>query len=254
MTLPEDSDFDELELEDPQSEMRDSPPASSRTDSCQNCGAPRPEKESMVCISCGYDMKKNKVLGTRTGIVDAPEEEDQEAIVSGKGVRVWFISSGICGLILIAALLMGWHSLFDRSEGLFLSAAGEYTLESPRYMTRFLGIIRLLVGGITLVLMGGLAVKFTAMVHSRSAGHWPQIFARLSLVITISGLALLVPLSPMWLEWVVQMLIGCGLALGGSFVLIGLKGSQLRLFCMAWVLMTGLLLPAARLIAWSFGI
>ena len=254
MALPEDSDSDEYELEETESAHKDSAHSSHGTESCQNCGAPRPEKETMVCISCGYDMKKNKVLGTRTGIVDAPQEEDQSPVVAGKGVHIWLIAGGICGLILIAALLMGWHSLFDRSDGLFLSAAGEYTLESPRYVTRFLGIIRLLVGGLTLVLMGGLAVKFTAMVHHRPAGDWAPIFARLSLVVAISGLALLIPLSPMWLEWVVQMLIGCGLALGGSFMLIRLKGPQLRLFCMAWVLMTGLLLPAARLIAWSFGI
>ena len=225
-----------------------------RSESCQNCGAPRPEKEAMICISCGYDIKKNKVLGARTGIMDAPEEDDQLPIVSGKGMHLWLITSGLCLLVLIAALLMGWGSLFDRSDGLFVSAGGEYTLESPRYMTRLLGIIRLLVGGITLVLMGGLAVKFTATVHQRPAGEWPPIFARLSSVVAISGLALLIPLSPMWLEWIIQTLIGCGLAIGGSFVLIGLKGTQLRLFCLAWILMTGLILPAARLIAWSFGI
>ena len=250
MDFSEDSDSDEFELEEPSI----SAPTSHTTDSCQNCGAPRPEKNAMVCLSCGYDMKKNTVLGTRTGIVDAPEKDDQEPIVSGKGVNIWLIATGVCGLILSAALLLGWPSLFDRTDGLFLSASGEYTEESPRYITRFLGIIRVLVGGTTLVMMGGLAVKFTAMIHHRPAGDWAPIFARLSLVIAISGFGLLIPLSPMWLEWVVQMLVGAGLAVGGSFLLMSLRGPQLRLFCMAWILMTGLLLPGARLIAWSFGI
>ena len=199
-------------------------------------------------------MKKNRVLGTRTGIVDAPQEDDQEPIVSGTGVKIWLVATGVCSVVLIGALLMGWSSLFDRSEGLFISTSGEYTLETPAYITRFLGVIRFLIAGLTLVMMGGLAVKFTAMVHHRPAGNWGPIFARLSLVISIAGLATLIPLSPMWLEWIVQTVIGCGLAVGGSVVLIRLKGAQLRMLFTAWVLMTALLLPAARLIAWSFGI
>jgi len=220
---------------------------------CTNCGAPGAEDGAPVCVSCGFDARTGKVLGTHTGIADAPEEAPAGPLVTESGIRAWLIIALVATLAMVVAWLAGWESLFQRSEGKYLASSGEYTLDTPRFIARVLGIIRWIVAGTTLTLVGSLAMRFTAMVASRPAGSWWSVTARVALVVSTAGLATLIPLETMWLERVVQLLVGVGLAVLGSVLVLRLRGAHLGIFLAAWVLLLAALLPVARLVAWSFG-
>lgn len=248
MTEQDHENSDGYEIEKTPEDLAESTKASK----CPNCGAPLPE-QGTVCASCGFDRRTGSVTGTKSGIADAPTEAAPEAIISHSGIRAWLIIALIASLILVIAWFAGWSSLFSRSDGKFMASSGDYTLDSPRFWGRFFGIIRWGIAGTTLVLVGGLALRFTAKIVSRPAGEWAPIFARLAMIVATAGLATLLPLEPMWLEWVVQLLVGIGLVALGCFMILRLRGAQLGIFLAVWVLLLAALLPVARLIAWSFG-
>ena len=228
-------------------------PASHPGAECDNCGSPRAEDGEPVCVPCGHDHKTGKVVGTKTGIANAPQQTAQDPLVSNSAIRIWLGIALVATLVLVVAWFAGWSSLFQRSDGKFLAASGDYTLDTPRFVGRILGVIRWIVAGITLTLVGSLAMRITAMIASRPAGSWGSVCTRVALVVATSGLATLIPLEPMWLERIVQLLVGVGLAVLGSLLVLRLRGAHLGIFLAAWVLLLAALLPVARLVAWSFG-
>ena len=223
------------------------------TVNCSNCGAPMPEGGSQICVGCGFDARKGEVTGTKTGIADVPAEPPAGEIVSSSGIKAWLILALVAIVILAVAWLAGWSSLFLRSDGKYLASSGDYTLDSPGFIDRILGVIRWVIAGLTLTLVGCLALRFTAMIASRSAGTWLSVSSRLAMIVAASGLATLIPIDSMWLERIVQLVVGAGLATLGSFLILRLRGAQLGIFLASWVLLLAALLPVARLIAWSFG-
>lgn len=249
MSEHDEKKFDTYDIE----ETPEDDTASGVDSTCSNCGAPMHEDGAKVCVGCGFDARTGSVIGTKTGIANAPEEAPLDEIVSHKGMRTWLYIALFVTLILVVAWLVGWSSLFVRSEGKFLASSGDYTLDSPGFWGRILGVIRWVIAGTTLTLVGGVALRFTAKIASRPAGEWGPIFARLAMIVATAGLATLLPLEPMWLERIVQLIAGAGLAALGSFMILGLRGAQLGIFLAAWVLLLAALLPVSLLIAWSFG-
>ena len=137
---------------------------------------------------------------------------------------------------------------------MYLDAAGAYTLESPRFTERILGVIRWLVAGGTLVGLGTVALKITAWISSRSVGSWSAAAARICWVVAIAGLATLIPIDISWLEWTAQIAAGCGLVAVGGMLVLGLRGSSLGVFMGSWALLILAVVPMARLVTWSFNL
>jgi hypothetical protein len=233
------SEADTYDLEDPPS-------------NCTRCGAPVAEEGGSLCVACGFDTTSREVSGTQEGVKDAPRETVPEPIVSATTVRPWLIIAAISVVLLVVAWLAGWGSLFPHSGGKFLDSSDEFSLASPPILARLLGVLRWIVAGVTLTLVGALALRLTGLIFGRRAGPTTAVISRMALVVATAGLATLVPIEIRWLEVVVQLLLGVGLVALGSVVVLRLKGSQLGIFLISWCLMMAALLPLARLVAWSF--
>ena len=91
------------------------------------------------------------------------------------------------------------------------------------------------------------------MLAERSVGAWPAATSRLCCIVAIAGLATLVPVQPSWLELTVQLVVGCGLATLGAFLLLGLRWAWAGIFMGSTALLLVALVPLIRLITWSFG-
>ena len=220
---------------------------------CSSCGAPVSESGDAQCVACGHDRATGKTVGHTEGMAEAPAESPLPALVASPATHVWLILAGLAALGLLVAWLMGWESLFARSEGKFLDRSGEYVLDAPRFALRMAGVLRWFVAGATLVGIGLVALRFTAMLAERSIGAWPAATSRLCCIVTIAGLATLVPVQPSWLEWTVQLFVGCGLAILGAFLLLGLRWAWAGIFLGTTALLLVALVPLIRLITWSFG-
>lgn len=220
---------------------------------CSSCGAPESESGDVPCVACGHDRTTGRTVGRTEGMADAPVESPLPALVVSPATHVWLILAGTAALGLMVAWLLGWESLFARSDGKFLDRSGEYALEAPRFALRMAGVLRWFVAGATLVGIGLVALRFTAMLAERSVGAWPAATSRLCCIVAIAGLATLVPVQPSWLEWTVQLVVGCGLAVLGAFLLLGLRWAWAGIFMGTSALLLLALVPLIRLITWSFG-
>ena len=223
-------------------------------ETCTDCGAPKAVDGDPVCPGCGHDQDHGTVKGRTEGVSGRPAETRAPVLVKSNAVRLWLIMAGISTVILLLAWLAGWSSLFARSGGMYLDAAGAYTLESPRFTERILGVIRWLVAGGTLVGLGTVALKITAWISSRSVGSWSAAAARICWVVAIAGLATLIPIDISWLEWTAQIAAGCGLVAVGGMLVLGLRGSSLGVFMGSWALLILAVVPMARLVTWSFNL
>ena len=161
---------------------------------CNGCGAPESEDADPVCPSCGHDKVGGTVKGRTEGVSGRSAEIAMPALVKSESVRIWLIMAAVSTAILVVAWLAGWSSLFSRSEGMYLDASGAYTLDSPRFTERVLGVIRWLVAGATLVGLGSGALRITAWISSRSVGNWAAVGARICWLVAIAGLATLIPI------------------------------------------------------------
>ncbi|MCH2160283.1 MAG: hypothetical protein MK085_00270 [Phycisphaerales bacterium] len=263
MHTPDSKDTDPYDL-DPQQESETAgegdesghsaevPAEENSEETCSNCGAPRAEDGDPVCPGCGYDHHRNTVVGTTEGIADAPSEAARPALITARSTRLWLVMAAIATLALVVAWLAGWSSLFPRSEGRFMDAAGDYTLDTPRFAERVLGLVRWLVAGSTLVGLGAGALRISAGMAERSVGPWSSALARICWIVTIAGLATLIPVDIWWLEWTAQLAVGCGLAAVGGLLVLGLRGVSLGIFMGAWAVLVVALVPMARLVTWSF--
>ena len=220
---------------------------------CSSCGSPESESGEEPCVACGHDQTTGKTVGNTEGMAEAPAESPLPALVGSPATHVWLILAGLAALGLLVAWLMGWESLFARSDGKFLDRSGEYALDAPRFALRMAGVLRWCVAGATLVGIGLVALRFTAMLAERSIGAWPAATSRLCCIVAIAGLATLVPVQPSWLEWTVQLVVGCGLATLGAFLLLGLRWAWAGIFLGTTALLLVALVPLIRLITWSFG-
>ena len=223
-------------------------------EACSSCGTPRSEDGDPVCPSCGYDRKRHAVVGTTEGIAEAPAEAEMPALIKTRSTHLWLIMAAIATLALIVAWLAGWSSLFVRSEGMYLDASGNYTLDAPRFTERILGIVRWLIAGTTLVGLGSAALRMAAWHSERTVGSWPGAVARVCWVVAIAGLATLIPINITWLEWTTQLVAAGGLAALSSLLVLGLRGVSLGVFMGAWALLVLAVVPMARLVTWSFGV
>jgi hypothetical protein len=235
---------------------------------CQSCGAPMPEDESiMVCPSCGYDIVTNRIIDpTTTGSIDSRTDPSTDVgvdpepsplgppLVVATSWRSFLIAAGILLATVAFAMIAGWSSFFPREDGNFLDAEGKALLDAPPVLARFSAVLRLLVGSTVLVICGGAAARATAWFESRTLGDPSAVLARLALAVAVAAWARLIPIE----SHVLQNLVHGGLGIAAiavvSMMVLGDRGRLLGLFLVCWGLAFLLVVPVARLIAWSIPI
>jgi hypothetical protein len=77
---------------------------SGEPDLCPNCSKPLPDKNSLVCLECGYDIKTNQKVRTRLGTVEV--EETGEFCREGR--IPWQALSAAGALSILLSMVMAW--------------------------------------------------------------------------------------------------------------------------------------------------
>ncbi len=227
---------------------------------CQACGAPMPEDESvMVCPSCGYDIVSNRVVDPAATVPDDADvehepEEKAEPLFADTSWKPYLIPAAVLLVSIAFAMIAGWSSFFVRKDGLFLDEGGAAVLDAPRLPLRFGAVLRLFVGSGVLVACGLASARATAWAKQRPLGDLRGAASRLSLAVALAALARVVPIDSVVLQNVVHGVLGIGAISGISMLVLGDRGQLLGLFLAGWGLAFLLVVPVARLIAWSIPI
>ena len=228
---------------------------------CQACGAPMPEDDSiMVCPSCGYDIVTNRIVDPAASAVgDDPEEDADEVatgtpIVASDAVLPFLVPAGVLLATVAFAMIAGWSSFFPRIEGLFLDADGKAVLDAPPVAARFAAVLKLLVGSAVLVGCGIVAARATAWFEERPLGDLRTVAARLALAVAVAALARMIPVGSTTLQNIVHGVLGLGALVGVTMLAFGDRGRLSGLLLVSWGIAFLLVVPVARLVAWSIPI
>jgi predicted RNA-binding Zn-ribbon protein involved in translation (DUF1610 family) len=256
----------DLAPEDSADSAAPSEPSRSTTGSserrCQNCGAPMPEDDAvMVCPSCGYDIVTNRVVD-RTETVEQPVETTVDdsislvgsPLVSATAWRPLAIAAGVVLAAVAFAMLAGWSSFFIQRDGNFLDGQGRAVLDSPATSARFGAVLRLLIGSTVIVACGAAAIRAAAWFESRTFGEPRAVLARLSLAVAAAAAVRLIPIESHVLRNIVHG--GLGIAVIALVMMLVLRdrGRLLGIVLVSWAVAFLLVVPVARLIAWSIPI
>ncbi len=234
--------------------------ASSNDRRCQAGGAPMPEDESvMVCPSCGYDIVTNRIVdpaATVAGDADVEDEPEEEAapLFADASWKPYLIPAAVLLVTVAFAMIAGWSSFYPREDGRFFDDGGAAVLDAPRVSLRFGVVLRLFVGSGVLVACGLAAARAPAWAEQRPLGDLRAVASRLTLAVSLGALARLVPIDSAVLQNVVHGVLGIGAIAGVSMLVLGDRGRLLGLFLTCWGLAFLLVVPVARLIAWSIPI
>lgn len=228
---------------------------------CPRCGAPRPEGDpSLPCPSCGFVPTTGEVIDPE-GDAPASEPEPDAApsadeidrrplLRSGDPLR-WLVAAGVLMVIVIFAMLAGWSSFFQQVDGRFPDATGAGVLDAPRVGLRLEAVLRYVVATGVLLGAGLLAVRITCVFERLPFGDLRTGAARLLLVLAAASLVRLVPLPYPWLQSLLHLVLGAGVVVGLSMLVVGRRDRAVAMFLLAWVLVVLLVIPATRLVSWS---
>ncbi len=231
---------------------------------CQACGAPMPEDDSiMVCPSCGYDIVTNRIVdpaaptaSDAAGEDDADDHADEPArpLVADAAWKPYLIPAAVLLATVAFAMIAGWSSFHPREDGRFLDADGAAVLDAPRVGARFGAVLRLVVGSGVLVACGLAAARATAWAEARPLGDVRSVASRLALAVALAAVVRLVPLDSQVLQTVVHGVLGIVAIAGVSMLAFRDRGRLLGLLLVCWAIAFLLVVPLARLIAWSIPI
>ncbi len=229
---------------------------------CQNCGAPMPEDDAvMVCPSCGYDIVTNRIFVPAEAAGEPIETNVDDAaslagspLVTATAWRPFAIAAGVVLATVAFAMLAGWSSFFIQRDGNFLDGQGRAVLDSPATSARFGAVLRLLVGSAVIVACGAAAVRAAAWFESRTFGEPRAVLARLSLAVAAAAAVRLLPIESHVLRNIVHG--GLGIAVIALVMMLVLRdrGRLLGIVLVCWAVAFLLVVPVARLIAWSIPI
>lgn len=229
---------------------------------CQSCGAPMPEDESiMVCPSCGYDIVTNRIVDpaapSSEAMGDDHDDDDDESpapIVASDAVLQYLIPAGVLLASVAFAMIAGWSSFFPRDEGRFFDGDGKAVLDAPAVAARFAAVLKLFVGSGVLVACGVVAARATAWFEERPLGDLRSVASRLTLAVATAAMARVVPIESAVLQNIVHGVLGLGAIVGITMLAIGNRGRIAGLLLVCWGIAFLLVVPLARLVAWSIPI
>ncbi len=259
-TSSDDDSADQIGIE----EVEEDPTPASLT--CPACQEPMPGSDQVVCLACGYDLVSNTRLGEkkkkdkskhgggRFAVVDSKADESEEvegAIMPRQNHLPWSIIAGVAALVMMFALIAGWSSLFPSEEGRFQNSDGLYTLDAPLIKVRLLAVIRFLVASGVVIACGIIALRLAGWLERRPLGSVIGVLSRITAVVTVAALARLIPIESGLIQTMTHLLVGVGVVVGGSMLILNLRDRIALIHLVAWALLLLIVVPAARLVAWS---
>lgn len=177
------------------------PPSSTMAqDVCPNCGAVLPDGHSLLCLRCGFDLKTNQVVTTRTGVVEVSAAEAGpmvEPALGAKGRGEQWLPLGLAA-VSVVVMFVGYLA---GAKGLFVGP------EEPTVGLRLLGLSRYLVLTLLCGVCGIGALVAFAWVHARPFGDIQLAFARMLGIVATMMVVTLLPISPRALEMSVELLL-----------------------------------------------
>jgi hypothetical protein len=220
---------------------------------CPNCSAIMPDKDALVCLRCGFDMKSLYVQKTRVGKpveIDEEEEPDDEEVGTDKpicrsgGGDFWL--PGIIGGISAALLIVGYLA---GAMGLFPELRAAEQVAQPGFADRMLGLLRFI---IIVSLMTGCGISglwMLALALSRPLGDLALAAARIAAIVAVMRLVTFLNFgNHRQLELIVESVLHAALFVGLSIVAFTIK-PRTALMLGGFALMTYLAIwVAARLI------
>lgn len=195
---------------------------------CPSCGAPMPERDAIVCLRCGYDLKSLRVTRTALGEVEVGEDDEDDAekkpiAQSGRGRGDWWLPlviGGVSGVILVIGYLSG-------ALGLFPAIAATGSAEVPAVVPlgeRFVGLLRFFVLSTILAGCGIAGLFLLAQTLDRPMGDLKLVAARvLGIVLTVRLVTFLSLPGPNWFEWMTEAVLQAAGFIGLSIFLFAIK-------------------------------
>jgi hypothetical protein len=102
-------------------------------DVCPNCGAPMRDTSTLVCLRCGFDLKRLEVIETKTGETTGDEEgeEKREPLVGPGPGDLWLplTIAGIALAVLAIGCLAGMKGLFPTLKFAALEAEQAFEVD-----------------------------------------------------------------------------------------------------------------------------
>lgn len=221
---------------------------------CPNCGAPMADRHALLCLRCGYDLKRLKVAKTRVGKPVEVDEEQEKAATSpvsrpGRG-DLWLplAMAGISVLLLVVGQLAGLTALYPDIVAATPHGA-EVTISFGARITAVMQTLVLIV----LWCVCGLAGLFLlAQALQRPVGEMKLAAARMLGIIATIRLATFIELAgPRWVQWLTESLVQGAAFIALSILLYALKprdGAMMGGFALAALLALWL---CARAMVWA---
>jgi len=195
-------------------------------ENCPNCGAPMPESEALVCLRCGYDLKKLQV--TRTAVLqeevdeDEPNDDASSPLVRpglGNHALGMAMAAG-AGLILLIGHLAGVTGLFADAV-LVQNAEGEMVVP---WLRRLLGSGQLFVLLAVLCSCGVAGLYMLSQVMHRPLGDLSLAATRMLGIVAVMRLVTFFNIAgPQWVEWLAEALAQGAVFVGLSMLIFALK-------------------------------
>ncbi|MFG0257943.1 MAG: hypothetical protein ACF8GE_08595 [Phycisphaerales bacterium JB043] len=122
--------------------------SSDEPDLCPNCAKPLPDRDTLVCLECGYDIKTNKKVSTRLGQVEI--EEPSEFCQAWKVPWQGLVGGG--ALLVLVSMVLAW-------------------IRTPQGVNNLLVTLQVLVYSIVHCGLGVVAIITTAMLMQQRVGR-----------------------------------------------------------------------------------
>ncbi len=236
---------------------------------CPNCGKPLPGDDSVVCVSCGYDLRSVQIRPT---IIQSAEvraagtgqksdtESRQDLGIDPSSLPLlrpfpnWRVCVGVaaaCAIVMIAAYLAGYGGLFPTDEGRFADATGAFTADAPIAAARLMGVAKFLLFRLVLLGCGLLALNVHSHLRGIPTGSLRGVAAAMAAVVSVAGLMMLLSMSNRAFEHFVEIVGQGALAVLVMLGLFRLKPTEALLVIGIGLLVVVFAVLGAHVIVWA---
>ena len=215
-------------------------------DVCPNCGAPMPDAKTLVCLRCGFDLKRLEVIKTSTGETEVDDEEDDgpkkkpPLTVPGRG-GLWMpaVLAAVAVALLLLGYLAGVPNLFPKLEA------------APTLAQKFTGLLRaaLLIPIWAGCGLGGLF--FQSRLLERPVGDLQLAAVRMLGISAAMRLMVFVRVGPAFIAWPLLAIAEAAVFCGLTMVFFGLALRDAATTTLATLISFVVLWIAALAVNWA---
>ena len=96
-----------------------------------------------------------------------------------------------------------------------------------------------------------IALRLAGWLERRPLGSVIGALSRITAVVAVAALARLIPIDSGLIQTMTHLLVGVGIVVGGSMLILNLRDRIALIHLVAWALLLLIVVPAARLVACS---